>query len=219
MATSNVKQEIKDQFIWDDRILSSNIFVDIMDGTVKLSGEVPDLGSRKAAEEDALSISGVKHVENNIKVTYPESIVIPTDEQIKDSLIELLNLDDGINAKDLAIKVSDGVVTMNGTVDASWKKDVIQGYSYRITGVKDVIDQTTIKHTREYSDEEITTDIKKAFQRNDPYTTKNIRVEVQNGRVTLSGKVPSYVTRMRVKEMVKYTSGVGEVIDDLVIGK
>lgn len=219
MAATDVKKAIKDQFIWDDRILSSNIIVDVMDGTVKLSGEVPDFSSRKAAEEDALSISGVKNVENNLKITYPDSVVVPTDEQIEDSLMELLNLDDGIDAADISIKVIDGVVSIEGTVGAYWKKNVIQGYAYRITGVKEVIDKIIVKHNRVYSDEEIFTDIKKAFERNDFYNTQSIKVEVKNGEVTLSGKVPSYISKMRAKEMVNYTSGVREIKDNLTVDK
>ncbi|HET6245012.1 MAG: BON domain-containing protein [Bacteroidetes bacterium] len=219
MEQSEVKKAIKDQFIWDDRILSANINVEILDGTVRLSGEVPDFSSRKAAEEDALSISGVNRVENNIEVTYPESVVVPTDEQVMDILNELLSLDDGIDADSISVSVNDGVATVKGTVDAYWKKNVIKGYAFRITGIKEVIDSIIVSRNRIYSDQEIVSDIKKAFERNDYHNTRNIKVDVKNRIVTLSGKVPSHLARMRVNEIVNYTSGVCEIVDNLSIEK
>lgn len=214
MTVTDIKKTIKEQFTWDGRIVDDNINIDIKDGTVKLSGEVPTYSSRLAAEEDALSVIGVTRVENNLKVKYPEPDTF-SDDQIKSAIEDMLKLDHRIDPKEINITVENGVVSFSGSVDAYWKKDVIVEYAYRMKGVVDIVDDMTVKPHSKITDQAIAADIKDALRRNGFYGTDEIRVNVNKGEVTLSGTVPSYISRMKAREITFYTTGVRNVIDEI----
>lgn len=212
-----IKETIKDQLNWDDRVMARDINIDVVDGTVKLTGEVPNYSSRIAAEEDALSVHGVARVENNLIVKHPKSFTTPSDQEIKSAIEHNLKFDHRIDQENVSIIVDNGIVTINGEVDAFWKKDAIEKYAYRVTGVVDVRDDLTVNLKNEYSDEEIAAEIDRAFRRSGFINADDVKVEVSNGEVTLSGRVPSYVARVRANELAQFTSGVVNVIDKLIL--
>lgn len=212
-----IKETIKDQLNWDDRVIASGINIDVVDGTIKLTGEVPNYSSRMAAEEDALSVHGVARVENNLIVKHPESFITPPDKEIKSAIEHHLKFDQRINQEDVSIVVDNGIVTINGEVDAFWKKDVVERYVYRVAGVVDVRNDLTVVLNQEYSDEDIAAEIDRAYRRSGFINADQVKVEVVDGEVTLSGRVPSYVARIRANELAQFTTGVVNVIDKLIV--
>ncbi|MDQ3191642.1 MAG: BON domain-containing protein [Bacteroidota bacterium] len=204
------------QFIWDGRIIASDINIHIKGGTVELTGEVPTYSSRLAAEEDALSISGVSTVENKLKVKYPKPNEF-SDDQIKSAILDMLNLDHRIDLERINLKVIKGVVSFTGEVDAYWKKDVIVEYAYRMMGVVDVDSEITVRPHSRISDQAIAADIKNALRRNGFIGSEEITVNVENSEVTLAGTISSYTARMKAREIAFYTTGVRNVVDKITI--
>jgi osmotically-inducible protein OsmY len=215
MAQKTIKETIEDQFIWDDRILSANINIEVHDGTVRLTGEVPNFSGKVAAEEDARSVTGVKNVENELRVTYPDAIVVPEDEQIKKFLEDLISLDDRLNSANIHVKVDNGIVTYGGVLDSKWKKDVVLGYAYRIAGVREVISNLSVNPKGRKPDEKIQQEIEKAFKRNSILESEEIKVSVKNGAVSLSGTSSTHLARLSAGDIANYTSGVTEVINEV----
>ncbi|HET6244080.1 MAG: BON domain-containing protein [Bacteroidetes bacterium] len=216
MTIADIKKLIKDQFIWDGRIIASDINVNVKDGTVELTGEVPTYSSKIAAEEDALSIIGVLRVENNLKVKYPEPDFI-SDEDIKSAIIDKISLDHRIESKYISVSVEKGVVSFTGSVDAYWKKDVILEYAYRNIGVVGVVEEIEVIPHSDISDEKIAEDIKSAFERNGFIGSNQIFVEVYNSEVTIEGTVTYYTSRIKAREIAYYTTGVRNVKDKISI--
>ncbi len=212
-----IKETIKDQLNWDDRVSADNITVDVVDSTVKLFGEVPNYSSRMAAEEDALSVHGVSRVENNLQVKHPKTYITPPDNEIKSAIENNLSFDNRLKKENISISVDNGIVTINGFVDAFWKKDVVESYAYRVGGVVDVTDDLTVVLGNEYSDQNIKNDLENAFRRSGFIDADEVKVEVEDGKVTLSGRVPSYVARIRANELAQFTTGVVHVFDKLIV--
>lgn len=52
----------------DDFVDASDLVVEVRDGEVTLAGMVPDRPSKRRAEDIAESVSGVRHIENRIRV-------------------------------------------------------------------------------------------------------------------------------------------------------
>ncbi len=221
MMETEVKQDIaekiKSYLSLDNRVLSSQINVDVLNGTVKLTGEVPSYSSRVAAEEDALSISGVKHVENNLKVMYSEMINIPSDSEIKSFIKFMIRIDPRIDYENIIVNVENGFITLVGNVNANWKKEQVERYASRVTGVFDVINNISIDQVNGFSDSEIQTEMKNAFRRNILLDADDIIIEVNNGVVNLSGFVPSYTAKMKARQIANNTSGVTNVINHLEV--
>lgn len=73
MEVQEEAKDIENQLYWDDRILSTDIVVDVIDSTAVLSGTLPSYSDKLAAAEDALSVPdifsvGVVEVDNQIEV-------------------------------------------------------------------------------------------------------------------------------------------------------
>lgn len=217
MTKAEVKDAIKEQIFWDDRVNSSDINVEIMDGTVKLTGEVPDYSSKVAAEEDAFSVNGVYKIDNQINVKYPPAISAPSDVSIKSSIEDTLANDYRIDASRIEVSINNGTVTLDGSVDAYWKKDVVERHAHNILGVVSLVDNLTVSPAKLKTDYEIETEIKKAFKRDSTINADAIEVKSSNGIVTLTGTVPDYPAKMAAKRIATFTTGVIDVVDETII--
>ncbi|MBA2582942.1 MAG: BON domain-containing protein [Bacteroidetes bacterium] len=128
-----------------------------------------------------------------------------------------LDYDHRINANEIDIKVVNGTIWLQGTVNAFWKKDIIEKHALRIPGVEDVIDNLTVKLSRGYSDDDIKDEIINAFKRNAVISEDQINVIVDKGKVTLSGTVTDYVIKSTAKDLAIYTPGITKVIDNIIV--
>lgn len=70
-----------------------------------------------------------------------------SDDKIKDDIEEKLYHDSFIDASDIEVSVSDGDVTLSGTVDNKQTKRRAEDCADRVTGVKDVSNHLRINHS------------------------------------------------------------------------
>ena len=222
MAVTEVERELREsvleQLIWDNRVLSRDIQVDVHESKVTLHGHVPTSYSRLAAEEVALSVIGVTSVNNQLIVRHPEKSDIPKDSAIKRSIENMFEGDQRIDAEQIIVEVNAGTVILNGTVDAFWKKEVAEEYAHRVKGVVDVKNKLRIIPLTEIEDEKIRQDVKNALRRNKVTSDLIIEVTVHEGEVTLSGQVYDTLQRHTARDLSYFTSGVINVINKLKYG-
>ncbi|MDQ3192471.1 MAG: BON domain-containing protein [Bacteroidota bacterium] len=212
-----ITEKIVEQFDWDNRIASANIHVEVLDGVVILTGEVPNYSTRLAAEEDALSIFGVKQVQNNLLVKEPGATNIPTDNEIKKFIENRIRFDPRIDYETINVDVEKGVVSLDGTVNAHWKKEQAESYAHRVTGVVEVNNNIGVNVNKDLSDDQIKQEINNAFKRNILMDAGNIVIDVLNGEVRLSGFVPSYTAKMKARQIANHTTGVVNIINLLEV--
>ena len=219
MAIADVEREVKEsveeQLSWDERVLSDRIQVEVNEGVVKISGQVPNYLSRLAAEEDALSVIGVNRVENQLKVLHPDTDSIPGDAEIKKAIDNMLELDSRLDDEELVVEVTSGEVLLHGMVNTFWKKALAEEYTDRTKGVVNVVNQIKIIPSTEFDDEKIHEAIIKALQRNAITHDRSITVRVAKGEVTLAGRVMSPLERKTAIQLASLTSGVTQVHDNL----
>ena len=67
------------------------------------------------------------------------------------------------------------------------------------------------------SDRDILQDVEKELLVDEMVSTDTVRVEVANGRVTLSGEVGSLEVKQRMGDIAENTSGAVTVVNDLSI--
>ncbi len=182
-----------------------------------MEGRVPSYSDRTVAEEDALLVPGVLRVENNLRVQYPEELTLPTDKDIKDALMNILAMDARIDSSSVNVAVSNGVVTLEGSVGAYWKKLIVEDQAYSLMGVIDVINKLTVVPTKDFVDEKIADNIRKALDRSILSDADRVSVKVVNGEVTLKGQVSSFTAKRNIQNIAYYTPGVIQVHDELMI--
>ena len=218
MKTDEIKkQDVIDQLVWDDRVNANDVMVQIEDGSVKLKGKVPNISAKYAAARDAYMVEGVISVDNQLEVEFPERETIPTDMEITSNVSNMLLWSDNVISSDIRVKTENGVVTLSGSVNTYWEKMEAEDIAASALGVVDVINLLDVNLTGTFIDAEIETDIENAFRRSIIIDENKVNVSVVNGLATLTGTVPTYHAKRVAGDIARYTAGVTDVINDLVV--
>jgi osmotically-inducible protein OsmY len=219
MSTTDeqIKKDIVDQLYWDVRVDALDVKVDVENKKATLKGTVPSYAARSAAEADATTISGVMSVKNLLTVKYPPDFEAPTDTEIKSHIENLLRWNPDIDPSNISISVSAGLVTIEGTVDAYWKTIEVEKIVSAVKGVLNVTNKLAVVPTKDFIDQAIADDIVSAIDRSLSVDAESVDVKVNRGIVTLSGIVPDWPGYRAAFNAAKYTVGVIDIIDDLVI--
>lgn len=213
-----IKKEVVDQLYWDNRVDADDVTVHVDNGGVTLKGTVPTHGARSSAVTDTWMIDGVTSVEDQIEVEIAPTVEIPTDAEIRNNIENILSWNTDIDVMDIDVSVEGGIVTLEGTVDEYWKKWKAVELVSDVNGVIDVIDEMTVVPTGSFIDQDIAETINKALDRNLYIDAEDITVEVEHGKVTLTGVVPTNFVRSKAGDIASYTAGVIEVHNNLVVG-
>jgi osmotically-inducible protein OsmY len=213
-----IKLSVVDQLKWDSRVDISDIDVAVSGGTVKLKGSVPSYRMREIAAMDVLDVDGVTYLANELKVQYRPTAVLPDDEQIKGNIEKMFSWDPEIEPENISVTVSTGKVTLEGSVNAIWKKLKSQDIASNVTGVFQVINKLAVVPTDTYVDQNISETIMAALERNAHVNARDVNIKVENQIVTLSGKVLGWKAYRAAQDAALYTRGVVQVYNNLVVG-
>ena len=115
----------------------STITATANDGVLTLTGQCPDETCKTNAELAAREVKDVKSVVNNIRVTPNATVVIASDEVIKNAVDEVIDDYDDVEAT-----VVNGEVTLRGKSPANLQKLMMDLHA---TGAKKINNQLTIK--------------------------------------------------------------------------
>ncbi len=212
-----IKQRIIDQLTWDDSVNANDITVKVLESTVQLEGTVPNYTAKLAAERNALSVPGVLNLESFLKVEFPPRYILPNDAEISKNIKNMLTNNSKINAVNIDVTTSGGVVSLSGVADSSWEKFEAENIANTAMGVIDVINKIDVRPVKSVIDKEIQRDIETAFERSGIIDEKNVDVDVKNGVVHLTGVVANRVIKNEVFTTALYTTGVIDIIDEVTI--
>ena len=186
-------------------------------GEVTLTGAVSNLTARNAATADAWEIAGVKRVLNLLTVRFPPAFAVPSDETIEDSVQVTLSCHPDVYSEAIDVSVTGGVVTLEGTVNAYWKRWKAENLVSDLSGVRDIENRLTVVPTESRLDQQVAEEIEAALVRNLHIDPDRVTVKVENGRVRLTGSVETYYGRARAYEAAANTAGVIEIDNDVVV--
>ncbi|MBD3362845.1 BON domain-containing protein [Candidatus Dojkabacteria bacterium] len=215
MANEKIKKDVVDNLYWDSRIDASDIKVQVdRGGKVKLKGTVPSYTAKTSATTCAWDVNGVTRVVNELGVEYPTALKVPSDTDIKSNVESALLWSADIDSTKIDVSVDDNEVTLEGTVDAYWKKYRAETLS-DLSGVHSIVNKLAVVPTEDIADEQIAEDVINALTRNVNVDPEKIEVKVKNGKVTLNGEVTSWNTFRAAERSTYFTSGVKDV-DNLI---
>lgn len=138
-----------------------------------------------------------------------------TDSEIQRDVENELEWDPDVEAKNIAVKVKDGVVTLTGFVPSYTDKYSAERIAKRILGVRAVANDIEVKLATgfERPDPDIARDAVERLQLDLPYSSKNIKVTVRNGYITLEGDVDWDFQRRKAEAAVRNIRGAKNVIN------
>ena len=113
--------------------------------TATLTGEVTKSPSQGLAEEVALSVPGIKKVDNKITVKHAASGVAASEASVNNVALEMkvktiLLTEIGANALKIEVEAVDGVVSLRGKLDDPDTSKAAIKKTHAIKGVKKVVD-------------------------------------------------------------------------------
>jgi osmotically-inducible protein OsmY len=210
---SEIHRDVLEELKWDPRVDETDVGVEVDGGVITLTGTVTSWAKRQAAQEAARRVVGVLDVANDIVVKAPGSLM-RTDTEIAQAVRQTLQWDVFVPDRQITSTVTDGCVTLEGTVDRLIERDDAERAVRNLAGVTTVINRITVRTPSEI-DEKVERAIERALERRAERHARRIRVAVRDGVATLSGNVTSWAERRAVLGAVKATRGVREVKDEL----
>lgn len=139
-----------------------------------------------------------------------------SDEQIRNEIDRAWSNFE-IDVSSIVVQVEDGHVTLDGTVDTYSKKVAVESAVVDVEGVKELTSKVAVVPTEDIADAAIADTIIDALSRHAGIDVDDLDLRVENGRVTLSGILPSPEIEDAIFEVVLYTVGVRSIENNLAI--
>jgi osmotically-inducible protein OsmY len=138
-----------------------------------------------------------------------------SDSDIQRDVESELQWDPDVDAKNISVKVADGVVTLTGFVPSYSDKYDAERIAKRVRGVKAVANDLEVKLAtgNERPDPDIARDSVESLKRDLPYSSEHITATVRNGWITLEGDVDWDFQRRSAEAAVRNIKGVKGVIN------
>src|SRR5690606_10439978 len=133
-----------DELKWDPLIAASEIGVSAKDGVSTLSGYVDSYSKKYAAEKAAKRVNGVLAVAEDIEVRFSKA-GRRDDTAIAETILNAFKWNTLVPESKLKVKVEEGWVTLEGTVDWQFQKDAAYKAVRDIGGVKNVTNAISLK--------------------------------------------------------------------------
>jgi osmotically-inducible protein OsmY len=125
-----------------DALVPTTIDASVENGLVTLTGTADRQYQREEAEFVAGNVRGVTGVENDVYLTFPTPSAHDIEHSIKKALVRNAKLD----ADNLNVTISEGTVTLSGTVRSWSEHDAAVAVAWTAPGIKAVHDHLTISY-------------------------------------------------------------------------
>ncbi|MEJ2054177.1 MAG: BON domain-containing protein [Calditrichaceae bacterium] len=211
---ADIKEAVKDAFLYDPRVKFFNPEVNVKTGTVTLRGIVDNLKAKRAAEQDARNTIGVWRVKNHLKVQPAE---IPSDKTLKKRVDNALHQDPFIDRYEVKVDASNGIIYLSGIVHTSFEKYHVENIVSGVKGVTGLVNNIDYEHKWTWKpDWEIKEDVKDQLAWSTLVDQDKIKVKVDKGVVTLTGEVYNW-SAYNASERNAYEGGAKDVNNNLTV--
>jgi len=210
---SEIERDVVEELKWNPDLDSTDIAVTMKDGVVTLAGFVKSYVDKTEAEVAAKRLAGVVAVANDIAVRLPATDERPDPEIAREAVASLNQLP--ISAERIKVVVKNGWVTLEGTVEWHYQRNIAEAAVGYIRGVKSVTNLIGLRPRAEPI--EIKKRIEEAFRRSAEIDANHITVEANGSEVVLKGSVRSWAEREEAERGAWAAPGVTKVEDRLVV--
>ena len=208
-----LRTDVGRELEWDSRVNAANIGVAVSERVVTLTGHARSYAEKVAAERAAHRVAGVLDVANDIAVLAGDAME-RTDTELAKAVRQTLEWDVLVPDQRIASTVTDGCVTLEGTVDVLRECQDAERAVRGLTGVRDVRNKLVVAR-RDTDPAAVCRAIEEALARHARHEAAHIDVKIEDGVVTLTGTVDSWAEKRAVLGLVSHMPGVRAVHDRL----
>jgi osmotically-inducible protein OsmY len=214
-SDEEIQQDVFRELKWDSRVEQTEIGVELDKGIVTLTGTVDCYAKKLAAREAAHRVIGVLDVADDIQVKVPGTLK-RTDTEIAHAVRHALEWDGLLPDRNIRSTVSEGRVTLEGEVSTLREKQDAERAIRFLSGVKGVNNSLSVTPSKA-EPKQLRKAIEEALERRAEREAEKIRVTMEDGTVTLEGRVRTWPEKDAILGTVSHAPGVQHVTDHLSV--
>jgi osmotically-inducible protein OsmY len=214
MTDRELQQNVQNALDWEPSVESSEIGVSVDNSIVTLRGDVHSYTEKSAAERVALRVYGVKAVANDLNIRLT-SRYERTDTEIAEAAVAALKWNTMVPSDKVHVAVSNGWITLTGTIDWQYQRYAAERAVRDLTGVRGVTNNITLAPHVQPGD--VQAKIEAAFKRSAEIDARRVNVVATDGKIILSGNVRSWAERQEAERAAWAAPGVTQVEDRIAV--
>ncbi|GAB3639325.1 BON domain-containing protein [Hymenobacter arcticus] len=227
-----IAQAVLDTFRYDPRVLSYQPVVVVQNGVVTLTGEVSSLRAKQSAERDARHVVGVWSVHNLLKV---RTRWFTPDAVVRQSVLDALARDPFVGIFGFEVRVLNGRAHLHGQVGSHFEQAQAAEVASGVNGVAEVENDVRVQGSTGFagppaawypgalhptahpnSDFALAERIRTLYFWSASLHNQDVAVLVENGRVTLTGTVDTWLDREQAA-FDAYEAGAQRVTNEIFL--
>lgn len=134
-----------------------------------------------------------------------------TDRQLCSLISSAFVIDERLSAQPVHVTVTDGVVTLDGTVQSFRRKLAAHEIATQFDDVRELHNNLAVEHSYTATDADVASFVRSSLEADADITKETITVSVKQGTVTLSGNVVSPWERAQAEDIARSAKGVRDV--------
>ena len=214
LTSQELRDDVLAELDLDPQVDASRIGVAVQDGIVTLTGKIPTLSAKWAAEEAVGRVKGVRGIAQEMEIDLSATHV-RDDSDIARAAAEALAWDSALSSP-VQVTVQDGRVTLRGDVAWHYQRAGAEQVVRRLVGVREIINLLSLRPSVSAGD--IRAHIQRAFHRFAQFDANRIMIHIDGGTVTLTGSVPTWFERNRAWQAAWTVPGVAKVDNRITVG-
>ena len=135
-SDAQIKTDVLNELKWDATVDETEVGVQVKDGIVTLTGNISAYPKKLAARDAAHRVWGVRDVVDDMKIRIPATWE-RTDEDVAKAVRSALKWDVLVPDDKIATTVSNGTVTLLGSVNTWMQRYDAERCVHRLAGVKE----------------------------------------------------------------------------------
>lgn len=215
LSDLKIQKDVLAELAFEPQVDAAAIGVAVQDGVVTLSGHVPALAQKTAAETAARRVKGVRAIAQEIDVRLPDDLG-QTDDTIAARAVDILGWSALPQVSTIHVSVEDGWISLAGHVEWAYQRDEAERALRGLAGVRGIRNEIAV--TPHATPEDVEKHIARAFHRNAELERSQVKVDVDGSKVTLKGRVKTWYEQDMAERAAWSTPGVTSVVDEIEIG-
>lgn len=221
---TQIAKDVRSRLAWDAMVEHDPVLVSVNGRSVSLSGSVGSAAEKTRAISDAW-VHGVDSVQSSsLQVNLNDrpdpnvrAEVGRTDRDIAEAVRDAASYDPRVRSLNLNPSVTNGIVTLTGTVETLQASRAAEDLARNTVGVHSVNNRLLVRALQPLADRELQKRIEEILVF-DPLTdARDIHLSVEKGVVTLTGSVGTFLESAEALDAASRLAGVTRVDDQLQV--